>query len=717
MFSANMEGLAGRILAHLASHEGSLISAWDVPRSLSQPGISEALSVSRAALHDPIKRLEEGKYIQSRKAHVIGLGGRRRVVFHITEMGRSELGQAPPDTAIILGNAPPLVKIYGRSTIIEDIRIHLHEKRLVHLVGLAGIGRTALGRVVAEQIAVTGKRVHWANADINADWNTLAREWFSNEIDIRSLDGLLQKCASLSSSPGGSLLELDNAERLPKDLRAQFDDRLRNWSSEINTPLLLISRSPSPYSMPKLRVHELESSASDLVLGPNFDVKTRQRIYSTVGGHPLGLRLQSIEDASSTDLSSWVRENVLDHIGGLALDALDELALGPGSIPSHLVAGIEALPELDERAILRVVGDNVSLAALVVDVHLSQMSAEYSIKRHRELAEYHSLRDGDIARSELRLHHLAHSDPSSAVNFLSEEGRNLISERPGAILSAMNQLEDIDGGTKFVVEAQLELGLVELAEAKLGALDSLDRHRCERRIARIQGDHERSDESHRALCKLLSPVEELRESIAYSSLLLADHLPDEPLEYDSIISELAISSLEKKVGRDDRDPTITISLAMLKHAFALLRKDFSQADLLRQRLGELGGHDDPLVLELVARAAVAASESTAKAALMKAYQVAQHPYRKASLSLLLLGLDVDALGEHAPEHVLSLVVGGGSHAQRIGASAWYWIGKLDAKRTEYAWSESHSRYASAGCVKAASALRVKISDMLRSRRR
>ena len=83
-------GPEARILARLATFPSSLESAWDVPRELCLPGLSEYLGVVRSALHAPLYELVKKKLIVERKAHVIGGGSRRRKVYHITETGRAE---------------------------------------------------------------------------------------------------------------------------------------------------------------------------------------------------------------------------------------------------------------------------------------------------------------------------------------------------------------------------------------------------------------------------------------------------------------------------------------------------------------------------------------------------------------------------------------------------------------------------------------------------
>jgi len=79
------------LLRHLASYPDALVEAWDVPRDLSLPGLSDAMGVVRSGLNAPLKVLESAGFVTKRMAHVIGGGSRRRHVHHITTAGRAWL--------------------------------------------------------------------------------------------------------------------------------------------------------------------------------------------------------------------------------------------------------------------------------------------------------------------------------------------------------------------------------------------------------------------------------------------------------------------------------------------------------------------------------------------------------------------------------------------------------------------------------------------------
>ena len=74
-------GPESRILARLHTFSSTLESAWDVPRDICLPGLSEYLGVVRSALHSPLNELVKKGMVIERKAHVIGGGSRKRKVY------------------------------------------------------------------------------------------------------------------------------------------------------------------------------------------------------------------------------------------------------------------------------------------------------------------------------------------------------------------------------------------------------------------------------------------------------------------------------------------------------------------------------------------------------------------------------------------------------------------------------------------------------------
>ena len=119
-------GPESRILARLHTFSSSLESAWDVPRDICLPGLSEYLGVVRSALHAPLNELVKKGMVIERKAHVIGGGSRKRKVYHITDLGREECQDIDPQPkksiGELLGKPPNQSSLHGRTELIDQLK-------------------------------------------------------------------------------------------------------------------------------------------------------------------------------------------------------------------------------------------------------------------------------------------------------------------------------------------------------------------------------------------------------------------------------------------------------------------------------------------------------------------------------------------------------------------------------------------------------------------
>ncbi|MDP6099582.1 MAG: ParB N-terminal domain-containing protein, partial [Candidatus Thalassarchaeaceae archaeon] len=115
-----------RLVRLLATFPESLEKAWDVPRSISLPGLAEHLGLVRSALNPPITSLENRGFIKTRQTHVIGGGHRKRTVVHLTKKGWETAEGLVPEEEVdsigeLFGNPPPLTYLHGRSEFVQEI--------------------------------------------------------------------------------------------------------------------------------------------------------------------------------------------------------------------------------------------------------------------------------------------------------------------------------------------------------------------------------------------------------------------------------------------------------------------------------------------------------------------------------------------------------------------------------------------------------------------
>ena len=100
-----------RLLRHLGTFPDALSQAWDVPRDVSLPGLSDAMGVVRSGLNQPLTALLKNEYITVRVAHVIGGGSRRRpgLSHHGNRTfvaGKQPVGGTIPSTRVLKRRQP-----------------------------------------------------------------------------------------------------------------------------------------------------------------------------------------------------------------------------------------------------------------------------------------------------------------------------------------------------------------------------------------------------------------------------------------------------------------------------------------------------------------------------------------------------------------------------------------------------------------------------------
>ena len=132
-----------RILSRLSEFGEDIEGSWDVPRSLSLPGLADSLGLVRSSLHKPLAKLESDGYVFTRSAHVIAGGSRKRTVVHITLDGRQQINELSTefDSAIgkKYGTIPNLTTLFGRDEDKAKLLELVNNGENIFLSGLPGI--------------------------------------------------------------------------------------------------------------------------------------------------------------------------------------------------------------------------------------------------------------------------------------------------------------------------------------------------------------------------------------------------------------------------------------------------------------------------------------------------------------------------------------------------------------------------------------------------
>ena len=183
-----------KLLRYLGGFPDALAEAWDVPREVSLPGLSDAMGVVRSGLNQPLNVLLDHRYITVRVAHVIGGGARRRQVYHITEEGRAWLHEHPDATMEGRPSLPVEERvrhaIIGRTQELEELTNLIQEHGHALLGGLSGVGKTTLLRAWSTNQSDAAR---WATVDELSDAEAIAGQWMAASGPLpRDLDAMVE---------------------------------------------------------------------------------------------------------------------------------------------------------------------------------------------------------------------------------------------------------------------------------------------------------------------------------------------------------------------------------------------------------------------------------------------------------------------------------------------------------------------------------------------
>ena len=704
-------------MRYLGGFPDALAQAWDVPRDVSLPGLSDAMGVVRSGLNQPLNVLLDQKYITVRVAHVIGGGTRRRQVYHITEEGRAWLHDHPESIVEEQPSFPveervqhPLI---GRTQELEELTNLVEEHGHALVGGLSGVGKTTLLR------AWSGNQrdvVRWATVDELSDGKAIARHWMEG---AGPLPGDLHAMVEHVNAAGGVLV-VDDVHRLSErhqDAVVHLLGALRDRGHRV----VLAGRLPvpAPFDWPLLRLGTLPTKDAIQLLGDHLGDDQRRDVAKALDGHPMALNLYREGDPlpeAGADIQAFVEQTMLMDLSEDAMDALDDMVLFPRPLPSADILGSESLGELDERALLRWSAGNteVEVQHLIRNVRRTMLDEERLGVLHRRAVEHWSERSDNPAFAVLHLYHQLALEDESIEDILEERFEELMVDQSGAmavIFDRATQRRAEDEGLHYWA-GRIALHRQELSRVRTH-LEAVEhdgrRHELAYGLAVLEGDLEGAERILNEQLDHGSTEEGARWLLKAAVALLEDRLFDQ----SEVPNTANVQRLLHRIQLPDR-PTIrssiTVSMSLVQHTMALLEQDQDRAEALVDGLESLSHGDDPLVLHARLKAMVAFGASSD--AISKAYErtlAAQPtPFHRAVVGLTLVEHLVRQGDRNAPS-----VFGGlplpdawhemGAPHHRYAARWWYLKGHLDPSSAASALREASRCFRQAGCTNASKA--------------
>jgi AAA+ ATPase superfamily predicted ATPase len=302
-----------------------------IPLSVTQTGIADAVSVSRAHVSRVMNVLEDEALVIGKRAHVKGMK-RRTTVYFLTDNGITCAGRIKEsfqdkkplskpyssDTEIVGFKPPKLEYFLGRRNELKSLRgwMESDTQKIIVIYGVAGIGKTAVASKIAEEYK-TVKNIFWYRLHSFDTLNDVlnAVSIFLYNLDKRRLyyhlatKGNVEIKETLRLLEDGMkdvqiLLVFDDFHKANKDITVFFSLFLEILRRITPVKVIIITRHlPAFYNRSdvfvKKIVGELQMSGLDeknseiLLTYRNIDIHKQdfKKIYDLTGGHPLCLEL------------------------------------------------------------------------------------------------------------------------------------------------------------------------------------------------------------------------------------------------------------------------------------------------------------------------------------------------------------------------------------------------------------------------------------------
>lgn len=666
-------GPESRILARLQTFSSTLESAWDVPRDICLPGLSEYLGVVRSALHAPLNELVKKGMVIERKAHVIGGGSRKRKVYHITDLGRAECKDTDSNIkksiGELLGKPPNQSSLHGRTELIGQLK----SKKKVILTGLPGIGKTSLLRGIADELVKEGLTVRFATMESFKDITDIFGDW---EYQFSSENAVL-------NSAKKEVLILDELQEVSQ----RHLGRLEEFAVK-STHLIMASRAPIPISegFEIVEVPPLEIQDAINLLPEHLE--NRETIAQRLGGHPLALQMHD-EDSdlpeSGSDLQEWVRDVVLSKLEG-EIKALDELSLLPVPVPPNYLQHEQYLLELDDYALLRWFDSGVELHHLVRNVRSTMLRKD----DYASAANYWSQLDGDLARL-VEMHHVLNSE-GDIESLLIRNAESLMVRSSSGLASLIGDAIYRHPNEKLhriAAMVAIERGEGDIASKHLLHCNAPD---LEYSNSLLKGDAEIE----------LPEGADARLLLSEAARRIDDKLPGKQVESAvlQLIEDIEISSLS-----EDMRKVVLVAIAHVKHAWHISRENWSEASNLRESLASISHSNDPQLIAMNLRAEIAQTHGNSPSFDKLIEQAFSHTGLRAKM--LQLSLIERCDGERAKSILKRIEIPSAesqinmTSARRVSAMIWYYRAIFKTHNPLSAMAEAISLWKRSLCPAAA----------------
>ena len=512
-----------RILSRLSEFSQDFEKSWDVPRSLSLPGLAESLGLVRSSLHKPLNRLVEQGFVSNRTAHVTGGGSRKRTVVHITLNGRTKVESFELEplsrTGKGYGPIPDFTKLFGRDEIVQDLLELIINGENIFLSGLPGIGKTSLASGVVDEILHKGWNVRWATCYSNTDVYDISKQWLGGNPPRDRLAFISQL------DKNKTLLVIDEIQEVHDRHISNLKDLLFGLKA-VKASILVIIRSPNPFSVVEgysdFRLSGISEKDGRSLLPEYLTEEKADQIVKSLGGHPLALHLWNPESKLPEEVEAvqqFIESTVIEKLTSHGISTLDELSISPNPLDVGELFNSEGLFELDESAILRWHNKKFEPHHLIRNVRRLFWSENQTKSLHHTAANNWSLKDGHRAQWMESYHRVKSQnfEKEWLLDKISQISQENTASAALIIDEALRFSEDSDYRMQ-AIDLAFERAEYDIAEAHLSDIEiSPKKQLLMARLFRIRGDIESASELENQAIEQLSPLDKIRFQVSVLS--------------------------------------------------------------------------------------------------------------------------------------------------------------------------------------------------------
>ena len=619
-----------RLLRLLNEFGEYLENAWDVPRSISLPGLADSMNMVRSGLHKPLRQLEEEGLVKKRLAHVIGGGTRKRQVFHITNEGRSafeSLNFLSP-TAAHEENIPLTnLQVYGRDDFITKCLHHLAEHSILAIGGLSGIGKTTVANIVVENFESNDFVIRKVNVLEENDAQSLLSILHSEtEYLPSSIDGIRDHILSIE---GKNVYVFDDFHCVSTRHLAGVFSLINACASKQGNIVILIGKQPmkTPDDVETFILEALEISDAIKLLDDEISVKERTQIATALGGHPFAILLydQRFElPEQQGDVQSFVENSVLSGFSTQESHLIAMLSLLPKPIEVNQSPYPELVASLDEAALLKWSKNEMTfeLHHFIRNVRKAMLNEEQRRAIHEEYLEHWNTINSSDDIEVFRLYHLLSCSKPNEIGKIVEEFFDTLivhqsSQLASLLASSLSKYQDHEELNYYAALTALQRSELDEVESNLQHITGEMKDDVEYQLLLQRG---KQIEAEKILQKRIGnePSVHIKNRMLISGIIqtLEDRLFDTKEEPNFQHIDRLLDGVELPQDPQKRAATL-VSISMIKHTLEIYRKDYSKAENIRNQLISLSHEHNILVKTMSFRSLLAKAEKTSGQEVLK----------------------------------------------------------------------------------------------------